>query len=185
MNTVKMDKFCSANNSGEDVATVSVSSEVDGGQYIGQLASPLLMQKREASAILARIYHTGGENPVSHSAHRSTERPVVHKQTKVEHEVPRERQLVHERFRSKQKRQRFLDIPSSRSSSRRKRSPFTTLGSGVSYESTSHTAEESTTLRGSIQILLQDTTAEHAVNVIQKLNRQLRSQDTELFDKGR
>ena len=39
--------FCSANNSGEKVTTVPVSSEVDDGRCIGQLASPLHVQKRE------------------------------------------------------------------------------------------------------------------------------------------
>ena len=46
-----------------------MSSEVNERQSIGRLASPLLMQKREASAALARIYHFIGEGSVSSSSH--------------------------------------------------------------------------------------------------------------------
>ena len=42
-------------NSGED------ASEVDERRSTGRLASPLLMRKREASAILPRIYHSTGD----------------------------------------------------------------------------------------------------------------------------
>ena len=46
-----------------------MSSEVNERQSIGRLASPLLMQKREASAALARICHFIGEGSVSSSSH--------------------------------------------------------------------------------------------------------------------
>ena len=59
--------FCSAYNSGEDATSGLVSSEVDERQSTGRLASPLFMQKREASVILARISHPTGE--MSRSSH--------------------------------------------------------------------------------------------------------------------
>ena len=46
--------FCSVNNSGQGATTTPGSSEVDERQSMGVLASPLLMQKREASAAPAR-----------------------------------------------------------------------------------------------------------------------------------
>ena len=66
------------NNSGEDAATTHVSSEVDERQSMGTLASLILMQKREASAALARIYHSAGESSLSGPSHiRSAGRPVA------------------------------------------------------------------------------------------------------------
>ena len=59
--------FCSAYNSGEDATSGLVSSEVDERQSTRRLASPLFMQKREASVILARISHPTGE--MSRSSH--------------------------------------------------------------------------------------------------------------------
>ena len=53
--------FCSVYKSGEDVTTTLVSSEVDERQSIGRLAASLRVQKREASAAAARIYHSTGE----------------------------------------------------------------------------------------------------------------------------
>ena len=54
--SVKEDKFfCSVYNFGEDATFAPVSSEVDERQSIGRAASPLHLQKREASAIPARI----------------------------------------------------------------------------------------------------------------------------------
>ena len=61
--------FCSANNSGEDVTSTPVSSEVDERQSIGRMASPLPWQKREAVAIFARIYHSTRETSMSQSSH--------------------------------------------------------------------------------------------------------------------
>ena len=52
--------FGSTYNSGEDVTTAPVSSEVDERQSMGMWASPLFTQKREASAALAFIYHSHG-----------------------------------------------------------------------------------------------------------------------------
>ena len=69
--------FRSVYNSGEDATPAPVSSEVDERQRIGRLASPLLMQKREASAIAARSNHSTGESSKSHSSHfPGTEKPV-------------------------------------------------------------------------------------------------------------
>ena len=59
--------FCSAYHSRDDATTAPVSSEVDERQSTGRLASPLLMRKREASEILARIYHCTGD--MSSSSH--------------------------------------------------------------------------------------------------------------------
>ena len=53
--------LCSVYKSGEDVTTTLVSSEVDERQSIGRLAASLRVQKREASAAAARIYHSTGE----------------------------------------------------------------------------------------------------------------------------
>ena len=74
---VRRTSSCSVYNSSED-ATTPVSSEESGRQSIGRLTSPLLMQKREASAVPASIYHTTGENSMSSSAHtRCTVRLVT------------------------------------------------------------------------------------------------------------
>ena len=54
--------FCSVYNFGEDATSVCVSWEVGERQSFGRLASPLLMKKREASAIPARIYHSTHAN---------------------------------------------------------------------------------------------------------------------------
>ena len=95
--------FCSANKSGEEVATVPMSSEVDDGQC-RQLASPLQMQKREASAIFAG--HTRGESSTSHSPHSSTGRSVAphsHKRkSSRDMRKSQERQLANERIRAGQ-----------------------------------------------------------------------------------
>ena len=68
--------FWSEDNSGEDVTSTPVSSEVHERRSIGRLTSPLLMQKREASAVPPRIYHFfWGKNYVkliSHSKHGET-----------------------------------------------------------------------------------------------------------------
>ena len=73
-------------NSGVDATATPVSSEVDERQSIGRLAAPLLMQKREASAVPARICHSTGESYMSSTLHiRSAVRPVAiysHKGTK-------------------------------------------------------------------------------------------------------
>ena len=70
--------FCSVYNSCEDVTTTPVSSEVDERKSMGMLASPVLMQKREASAALARKYHSDGESSMSSSSHlRSAGRLVA------------------------------------------------------------------------------------------------------------
>ena len=61
--------FCSENNSGEDATSAPVSSEVDERQSIGRLASPLLMPKREASAIPAIMYPSTEESYMSPSSH--------------------------------------------------------------------------------------------------------------------
>ena len=57
----KRTRFCSVDNSGEDATTTPVSSEVFERQSAGRLASPPLMQKREASAVPARTYHSTGK----------------------------------------------------------------------------------------------------------------------------
>ena len=63
-----------------------MSSEVDERQSTGRLASPLLMQKREASAVLARIHHSTGETSTSHSSHIRKGDLLQHTHTKeVEH----------------------------------------------------------------------------------------------------
>ena len=63
--------LCSVFKSGEDATTTLVSSEVDEKQSMGMLASPLLMQKRGASAALARIYVLGVKL-ISHSKRGET-----------------------------------------------------------------------------------------------------------------
>ena len=50
--------FCSVYNSGEDVITTLVSSKSMRDKTWEMLASPLLTQKREASALPAIIYHS-------------------------------------------------------------------------------------------------------------------------------
>ena len=65
----RMRSFCSVYNSGEDATSAPVSSEVDEKQSIERLASPLLIQKREASAIPARIYPSAGHSSMSRSSH--------------------------------------------------------------------------------------------------------------------
>ena len=53
-------------------------SEVNERQSIGRPPSPLLMQKREASAFPARMYHSDRERSVSRSSHiPSTKKPVA------------------------------------------------------------------------------------------------------------
>ena len=100
--------FCSASNSGEDATTAPVTSGVDERQRIRRLPSPLLMQKREAIAIPARMYHSTGENSTSHHhTHRpSTGRPVVthsHKRkSSRDMRSAQEKQLVNERVRAEQ-----------------------------------------------------------------------------------
>ena len=55
------------------------SSAMDGRQILGMLASPLLTQKREASAAQPRIYHSDRDTYVSSSSHVPTRtgRPVA------------------------------------------------------------------------------------------------------------
>ena len=73
----------------------------------GQLASPLRMHKREASAIPARIDHSKRENSVSHSPHPSNGRPVSshsHKRKSSRDRISsQERQLDHESIRAEQR----------------------------------------------------------------------------------
>ena len=69
------------------------------------LASTLLMQKREASAIPARIDHPTRENPTSHSSHISSAvRPVAtHTQTETQEAYKRHTSQVKEHELSKRK----------------------------------------------------------------------------------
>ena len=65
-------------NIGVDVSSSLVSSEIDERQSTGMLASPLLTEKREVSAVPARIYHSAGESSMSSSSHiRSAGRLVA------------------------------------------------------------------------------------------------------------
>ena len=70
--------FCSAFDSGEDVTTTPVSSEVDERQSMDMLAPPLLVQKSAASAVPARFYHCKRESSMSGSSRiASAGRPVA------------------------------------------------------------------------------------------------------------
>ena len=63
---IKKASFCSTNISVEKFPTVTLlTSEVDDTR-IGRLASPLLEQKREATVILAGVYHSQRENSTAH-----------------------------------------------------------------------------------------------------------------------
>ena len=87
--------FCSAYNTGESVTTTRVSSEVDERQSIGRLASPLVVQRREASAVLARIFHSIGEKIcLIHLTFRAWVRPVAihpHKRKSSRHTSQQEK----------------------------------------------------------------------------------------------
>ena len=79
--------FCSVYISCEDVTTTLMSQEVDERQSMGMLASPLLMQKREASAAPARTYDSTGESSMSSSSSLSKRRETcrdVLTQTEIE-----------------------------------------------------------------------------------------------------
>ena len=70
--------FCYVYTSSEDATPTPVSLEVDERQRLGMLALPLRVQKREASAALARIYHSTGESSMSSSSHiRIARRPFA------------------------------------------------------------------------------------------------------------
>ena len=98
--------FCSEDNSGEDVTTTPVSSEVHERRSIRRLTSPLLMQKREASAVPPRIYHFPGQNMSSSSHTRSTRRHVaINSHRRRSSRDPRSAQETHitgERIRTEQ-----------------------------------------------------------------------------------
>ena len=99
--------LCSVKNSGEDNASSLVSSEVDERQSTARLASPVLMQQREASAVPTRICDSTGENSTSHSSHiPSAGRPVAthtHKRkSSRDTRSVQERHLTSERVRSQQ-----------------------------------------------------------------------------------
>ena len=99
--------FCSEDNSGEDVTTTPVSSEVHERRSIGRLTSPLLMQKRQASAVPPRIYHFSGEKTMSSSSHtRSMGRHVaISSHRRRSSRDPRSAQKTHitgERIRTEQ-----------------------------------------------------------------------------------
>ena len=67
---------CSACSSSENATTTPVSSEVDERHSIGGPAAPLLMQRREASAIPVRLCHSTREKfhvtLISHSERKET-----------------------------------------------------------------------------------------------------------------
>ena len=108
----KRTSFCSVFNSGEDATTTPVSGEVDERQSTGMLDSPLLMQKREASAVPVRIYHSTEESSVSSSPHiRSAVRPVaIYSHKKKSGRDPRSVQETHsasERIRTEHQEVRY------------------------------------------------------------------------------
>ena len=89
--------FCSVYNSGGDVTTTLVSSEVDERQSMGMLASLLLTQNSETSAAIARNYRSTRESSVSSSSHpRSAGRLVgIYSHKRTSSNDPRNIQETH------------------------------------------------------------------------------------------
>ena len=95
--------FCSAYNTSEDATPAPVSSEVDERQSIRRQASPLFMQKREASAIPTRIFHSTGESCMSGSSHiPSTENLVAVHSHKRKSSRDKRGDFTNERIRDEQ-----------------------------------------------------------------------------------
>ena len=172
-------------NSGEDTVANPTDSEVDDAQIVRILASPLYVQEREASADPSRNYHSNRGISLSKSSvfRSSAGRPApkFSHQSKSSKESHSDTGRV---FGEHQQVQELLEIRANRAA-RGEQEALSKL-SEEEYHTIILLGEQRSQIRSEarFELLLQETRAEHAVDSIQNLSRQLCSQDAEICRRG-